>query len=126
MPSIARAIVEVPSDVHVHDTVATVAPLPALGGAVLAAVFAAAARDRVLRPRVAYVAAVVFAGGSCATSVGLLVLGMRGLPRRYYQYLDVFQPLQSVVGAAAAVTAIAAILAVVSTRARAAASTART
>jgi heme/copper-type cytochrome/quinol oxidase subunit 1 len=118
MAWIARALVEVPSDVYVHDTVAMVAPLPALGGALLAAVFAAVARDRVLRPRLAYVAAVTFAGGSCATSVGLLVLGMRGLPRRYYQYLDLFQPLQVVVGVAAAVTVIGAILAVFSTRLR--------
>jgi heme/copper-type cytochrome/quinol oxidase subunit 1 len=106
--------------VHVSflpDTVAMLAPFPAVGGAVLAAVFVAVARGRTLRPQLARVAAVMFAGGMIATSAGFLVLGTRGLPRRYQQYEDAFQPLQILVGVAAAVTLVGAIVAVSSTRA---------
>jgi heme/copper-type cytochrome/quinol oxidase subunit 1 len=106
--------------VHVSflpDTVATLAPFPAMAGAVLAALFVAWVRGRTLRPQLARVAAVMFAGGTIATSTAFLVLGMRGLPRRYQQYEDAFQPLQIFVGVAAAVTLIGAIVAVRSIRA---------
>lgn len=106
--------------VHVSflpDTVAMLAPFPAVGGAVLAALFVAGVRGRTLRPQLARVAAVMFAGGTIATSAGFLLLGTRGLPRRYQQYEDAFQPLQILVGVAAAVTLVGAIVAVRSTRA---------
>jgi heme/copper-type cytochrome/quinol oxidase subunit 1 len=105
--------------VHVEflpDTVAMVSPLPALGGAILAAVFVAAARGRTLLLRRAQIAALLVAVGSIATSTGFLMLGLRGLPRRYQQYDDIFQPLQVVVGVAAAVTVLGALLALRSTR----------
>ncbi len=99
------------------DTVAMLAPYPALGGAVLATLFVAAARGRTPRPQRARVAAVLFAGGTIATSAGFLLLGTHGLPRRYQEYSDGFQPLQILVGVATAVTLIGAIVAVRSTRA---------
>ncbi len=95
------------------DTTAVVAPFPALGGAVLAALFVAAAPDR--RPRVA---AVLFTVGSISTSAGLLVLGLRGMPRRYQQYDPDFQHLHILVGVAAAVTVIGAMLALLPARTR--------
>jgi heme/copper-type cytochrome/quinol oxidase subunit 1 len=93
------------------------APFPAMGGAVLAALFVAGAHGRTLRLQLARLAAVMFAGGTIATSAGFLVLGTRGLPRRYQLYLDAFQPLQILVGVAVVVTLAGAIVAVRSTRA---------
>lgn len=113
---IAFAVLHTIDVAFLADTVAMLAPLPAVGGAALAAVFAAGAGERIVRPRLARVAAVMFAGGTIATSAAFLLLGTRGLPRRYQQYADDFQPLQLVLGVAAAVTVAGAIAAVRSTR----------
>ncbi|HEY6037512.1 MAG TPA: hypothetical protein VIV58_24695 [Kofleriaceae bacterium] len=91
----SAALEAVHVDFPLGDTVAAVAPLPALGAAVLAALFVAAAPGRR-----AVVAATIFAVGSIATSTGFLLLGLRGMPRRYQQYDPVFQPLQVVIGVA--------------------------
>jgi heme/copper-type cytochrome/quinol oxidase subunit 1 len=107
---IATALVHV-SPVFLADTTAMVAPFPALGGAIFATLFVAACRDRAPS-----VAAVVFAGGAIATTVLFIVLGMRGMPRRYAQYDTSFQPLQIAIGVAAAVTVLGAIAALWSTR----------
>ncbi|MGE5184815.1 MAG: hypothetical protein ACM31C_22240 [Acidobacteriota bacterium] len=109
---IAYAIVHAVHASYLPDTVAMLAPFPALGGAVLAALFAAASRERV-PPRIA---TAMFAIGTIATSAAFLGLRLRGMPRRYQGYLDEFQPLHVIAGVAAAVTVAGAIAAVRSRR----------
>jgi hypothetical protein len=113
---ITSAVLEAVHVGFLPDTVAMVSPLPALGGAILAALFLAAAQDRTLVLRRAQIAAILVAVGTIATSTGFLILGLRGMPRRYQQYDDIFQALQIVVGVATGVTVVGAILALRSTR----------
>jgi heme/copper-type cytochrome/quinol oxidase subunit 1 len=115
---ITSAVLEAVHVGFLPDTVAMVSPLPALGAAVLAALFVAVAQDRTLVLRRAQIAATLLAVGAVATSTGFLLLGLRGMPRRYQQYDDSFQPLQIVVGIAAAVTVLGALLALRSMRAK--------
>jgi hypothetical protein len=98
------------------DTVAMLAPFPALGGAIVAALFAIAARERQVRPWLVRVGATMFAGGTIATSVWFLNLGTRGMPRRYHAYDDSFQTVQIAIGVATVVTLVGAIAAAASTR----------
>lgn len=48
----------------------------------------------------------------------MVVLGRRGMPERYTQYLDRFQPLHQVTALAAAALILGLVLLLVSTRAR--------
>ena len=107
--------------VHVEflpDTVAMVSPLPALGGTdPRRGVRRGHARPNGAAPaRADRGAPQSRCGFDQRPSTGFLMLGLRGLPRRYQQYDDIFQPLQVVVGVAAAVTVLGALLALRSTR----------
>ena len=99
------------TDVHLHDTVAMVSPLPVTGGALVGALLLAATRWRSPHRRLAYIGAALIAAGAGVTSLGFLLLGLRGLPRRYLAYSPEYQSLQIVVGAAAMVMAIGCLLA---------------
>jgi hypothetical protein len=115
---ITSAVLEAVHVGFLPDTVAMVSPLPALGAAVLAALFVVVAQDRTLLLRRAQIAATLISVGAVATSTGFLFLGLRGMPRRYQQYDAIFQPLQIVVGIATVVTVLGALLALRSTRAK--------
>ena len=84
---------------YLSDTVAAVSPFPALGGAVFIALLPKRARRWTL----------VLTIGAIATAAGLLILGLRGMPARYYQYDPSFQPLQILVGVAFALTIAPAV-----------------
>lgn len=116
---ITSAVLEAVHVGFLPDTVAMVSPLPALGAAVFVALFVAVAQNRTLLLRRAQIAAILIAVGAVATSTGFLLLGSRGMPRRYQQYDEIFQPLQVVVGIAAVVTVAGVVLAVRSIRAAA-------
>lgn len=109
----ATAILRSIDDVYLHDTVAMLAPLPAIGAALVGVLLVVV---RPPRRRLALAAMSLIAGGACAASIAFFVLGTRGLPRRYIAYTVEFQSLQIVVAAAATVTAIGAILAIVAFR----------
>ena len=108
----ATALVHaVHADFPFHDTVAMLSPLPVTGGALLGALLLAATRWRSPQRRLAHVGAALITAGAGLTSLGFLLLGLRGLPRRYLAYSPEFQSLQIVVSAAAVVTAIGCVLA---------------
>jgi len=83
---------------YVPHTVAALAPFPALG----AAMFLAFAKRP---PRWT----TVFTVGAYATSASFLILGLRGMPARYWQYDPSFQTLQILVGVSFALTLAAAV-----------------
>jgi len=107
----ATAAIHVVHTSYLHDTVAVLSPLPLTGSALLGALLFAATRSRSPHRRLADVAAALITAGASLTSLGFFVLGVRGLPRRYFAYLPEHQSLQIVVGAAAAIAAIGCVVA---------------
>lgn len=108
---VATALVHVVHTSYFHDTVAMLSPLPVTGGALFGALLLAATRSRLPQRRLVHVAAVLITAGSSLTSFGFLLLGSRGLPRRYFAYLPEYQSLQIMVGVAAAIAAIGCLAA---------------
>ncbi len=100
-------------DVHVLDTVAILSPLPALGAALLGALAHAVTRMRLPRRGIAHVGAMTLTIGAAMTSIGFVVLGSRGMPRRYWQYMPEYQTLQVLLGVAAALTVLGFVITVV-------------
>jgi heme/copper-type cytochrome/quinol oxidase subunit 1 len=103
-------------DVHLADTLVYTS-VGHLHGAIvlfaLVAVVLASASDLFGRPAhrvLAWIGSTLFAGGVLGHVIALLVLGARGMPRRYITYPEIFAGWQRAASAATAVIAIGALV----------------
>jgi heme/copper-type cytochrome/quinol oxidase subunit 1 len=107
-------------DIHLHDTYFETGAIHAGASVVLLATLAgvhasfAELVGRTYAEGLARAGAIVTAAGTLATSIGMLLLGTRGMPRRYATYLEDFEPLQQVIGVSAAAVAVGLALVVAS------------
>ncbi|MDX2150961.1 MAG: cytochrome c oxidase subunit I [Bryobacteraceae bacterium] len=89
-------------DIHLHDTYFVVAHFHyvMMGGTVIAFIgglhyWWPKMFGRMYNEKIAGVAAAIIFIGFNATFLAQFILGSRGMPRRYYNYLDQFQPLHA-------------------------------
>jgi heme/copper-type cytochrome/quinol oxidase subunit 1 len=103
-------------EVYVADTVAMLAPLPAIGAALLGALLVTASGLREPHWRLASIAVGLLSAGGGLASITFFELGSSGMPRRYFAYPPEFQVAQIVLGVAAVVAAIGCVLALAAFR----------
>lgn len=114
-------LASLPRDIHLHDTTFIVGAMHMEVFVVLLGWLAFWLRDREPRPRArgALHAGVGLVGlGAHLTCWGMVVLGTRGMPMRYRQYLDRFQPHHQVISLAATMLIVGLLLMITSTRTR--------
>ncbi len=101
-------------DIFLHDTTFAVAAFHldaavVVLGLPVAALAYADVLGLTVRARMARVASVVLAAGFTTFVITMATLGSSGMPRRYQQFLDVFEPRQRLASIAAAITVAGAL-----------------